>query len=164
MNLDNEIWYDYATSKYQNYGKTSHMGVETRLDFKIVKWLSGVANYTYSRAKNEAGSYSGKYLTSIPMHKANSGFHFTTDFGLSLDLGITYTGTSYIDSANNNKLLSYTTGDTKVSYEYKAMKVSLAIDNLFDKEYNSYGYLSGTTKYFNPAAGRTFTLGVEAKF
>ncbi len=164
MELDNEIWYDYATNKYQNYGKTSHKGIETSLDFKIIQWLSGFANYTYTRAKNRSGSYSGEYLTSIPIHKASSGLHFTTDFGLNWDLAVTYFGTSYIDSANDNKLPSYITAETKVSYVYKAMKVFLAIDNLFDKEYNSYGYVSGTTKYFDPAAGRTFTFGVEAKF
>lgn len=164
MKLDNEIWYDYVTNQYQNYGKTSHKGVETGLDFKIVKWLSGFVNYTYSRAKNETGSYSGKYLTSIPIHKASSGLHFASDFGLSLDLGITYAGTSYIDSANDNKLSSYVTAETKVSYAYKAMKVFLASDNLFDKKYNSYGFVSGNTKYFNPAPGRTFTGGLEVKF
>ncbi|MBU2101807.1 MAG: TonB-dependent receptor, partial [Candidatus Omnitrophica bacterium] len=137
MELDNEIWYDYATNKYQNYGKTSHKGIETSLDFKIVKWLSGFANYTYSRAKNKAGSYSGKYLTNIPMHKASSGLHCTSKFGLSWDLAVTYVGSSYIDSTNNNKLSSFTTADTKVSYEYKAMNVFLAIDNLFAKKFNS---------------------------
>ncbi|MBU0880297.1 50S ribosomal protein L33, partial [Patescibacteria group bacterium] len=37
MELDDEIWYDFATRKYQNYGKTSHKGIETGLDFKINK-------------------------------------------------------------------------------------------------------------------------------
>ncbi|MFH1077111.1 MAG: TonB-dependent receptor [Pseudomonadota bacterium] len=164
MELDNEIWYDYATRKYQNYGKTSHRGIETSLDFKIIKWLSGFANYTYSRAKNETGSYSGEYLTNIPIHKASSGLHFATEFGVSWDLAATYVGRSYIDSTNDNNLSSYVTADTRVSYEYKAMKVFWAIDNLFDKDYNSYGYVSGATKYFNPATGRTFTSGVEVKF
>lgn len=162
--LDNEIWYDYATSQYQNYGKTSHKGLESGLDFRVAKRLSGFANYTYSRAKNETGSYSGKYLTGIPIHKASSGLHFATDWGLSWDIGITYSGSSYIDSTNDNKLSSFVTAETKVSYSYKAMKVFLAIDNMLDKEYNSYGYVSGATKYFNPAAGRTFTGGIEVKF
>jgi len=167
MELDNEIWFDEDAKKYQNYGKTSHKGIETSLDLRIVKWLSGFANYTYSRAKNESGNDSGKYLANIPIHKASSGLHFATEFGLSWDLAVTYVGSSYIDSTNDNKLSSYTTADTKVSYEYKAMKIFLAIDNLFDKEYNCYGYVSGTTtatKYFNPAAGRTFTGGIEMKF
>jgi iron complex outermembrane receptor protein len=164
MELDNEIWYDYATNQYQNYGETSHKGVETGLDFKVAKWLSGFANYTYSRPKNETGSYSGKYLTSIPIHKASSGLYFAADSGLSWAFIVTYVGSSYIDSANDNKLSSYTIADTKISYRYKVMKIFLAIDNLFDEEYNSYGYVSGTTKYFNPAAARTFTAGVEMKF
>ncbi|MFA4889839.1 MAG: TonB-dependent receptor, partial [Candidatus Omnitrophota bacterium] len=109
MGLDDEIWYDYATSKYQNYGKTSHKGIEAGLNFKINKSWSIFANYTYSRAKNENGSYAGKYLTSIPIHKASSGLHFTTEFGLSWDLIVTYIGSSYIDSTNNNKLPSYAT-------------------------------------------------------
>ncbi len=164
MKLDNEIWYDYATSKYQNYGKTSHKGIETGLDFRIIKRLSGFVNYSYSRAKNESGTYSGEYLTNIPIHKASSGLHFATGFGLSWDLAITYIGSSYIDSTNDNKLLSYTTADTKVSFKYKAMKIFLAINNLSGKKYNLYGYTSGNTKYFNPAPERTFTAGVEMKF
>ncbi len=164
MELDNEIWFDNATSKYQNCGKTSHKGIETGLDFKISKSLSGFANYTYSVAKNESGSYKGEYLISIPIYKASSGLHFATDFGLSWDLAITYIGSSYIDSTNDNKLPSYTTADTKVSYQYKAMKIFLAVDNLLDKEYNSYGYVSSNTKYFYPVPGRTFTGGIEVKF
>ncbi|MFA4854772.1 MAG: hypothetical protein WC616_05435, partial [Candidatus Omnitrophota bacterium] len=96
--------------------------------------------------------------------KASSGLHFTTEFGLSWDLIVTYIGSSYIDSTNNNKLPSYATADTKISYQYKMMKIFAGIDNLFDKGYNSYGYVSSNIKYFNPAPGRTFTLGVEAKF
>ncbi len=164
MELDNEIWYDYATRKYQNYGKTSHKGIETSLDFKIIKGVSGFLNYTYSRAKNENGDYSGKYLTNIPLHKASSGLSFATDFGFSWDLGVTYIGSSYIDPTNDNKLLSYTTVDTKISYKYKIMKIFLAIGNLFDKKYNSYGYVSSDIKYFNPATGRTFAGGIEMKF
>lgn len=164
MELDDEIWYDFATRKYQNYGKTSHKGIETGLDFKINKSLSSFANYTYSRAKNESGSDAGKYLTNIPIHKASSGLHFTTEFGLSWDLIVAYIGSSHIDSTNDNKLSSVTTADTKVSYQYKAMKVFLAIDNLLDKEYNSHGFVSRNTKYFNPASGRTFTGGIEVKF
>ncbi|MDP2928127.1 MAG: TonB-dependent receptor, partial [Candidatus Omnitrophota bacterium] len=169
MELDNEIWlerYEDGTSKYQNYGKTSHKGIETGLDFKINKSWSIFANYTYSRAKNENGSNAGKYLTNIPIHKASSGLHFTTEFGLSWDLIVAYIGSSYIDSTNDNKLSSYVTADTKISYQYKMMKIFLAVDNLLDKEYNLYGSVSGTpkTKYFNPAPGRTFTLGAEAKF
>lgn len=164
MGLDNEIWYDYAQSKYNNYGKTSHKGVETSLNFKIIDSLTGFVNYAYTRAKNESGSYAGKYLANIPIHKGSFGLMFETKFGLKVNLAVTGMGDAYIDDANNDKLSGYTTVDTKIAYEHKWWSVFLAIDNLLDKKYNSYGYKSGTTKYFNPAPERTFTVGMEVKF
>lgn len=39
MDLDEEIWYDYSESRYRNYDKTSHRGVETGLSAKIFENL-----------------------------------------------------------------------------------------------------------------------------
>jgi len=164
MELDNEIWYDYAANKYNNYGKTSHEGVETSLDFKIIERLTGFVNYAYTRAKNENGTDAGRYLTNIPMHKGSLGLKGKTKLGMEANLVVTKMGSSYIDSANNDKLSSYTTVDTKIAYEHKWWSVFLAVDNLLNKKYNSYGYKSGTTKYFNPAQARTFTSGIKLTF
>ncbi|MFH0839038.1 MAG: TonB-dependent receptor, partial [Candidatus Omnitrophota bacterium] len=164
MELDDEIWYDYTARKYNNYGKTSHKGIETGFDCKIIKGLTGFVNYTYTRAKNESGDYAGKYLTNIPMHKGSLGLEFETKFGLKTNLVVMKMDDSYIDSTNNDKLSGYTTVDTKFAYEHKWWSVSFAINNLLDKEYNSYGYKSGATKYFNPAPGRTFTFEIGVKF
>ncbi|MFH1519531.1 MAG: TonB-dependent receptor [Candidatus Omnitrophota bacterium] len=161
MELDNEIRYNYDDRQYENYGETSHKGIETSIDFTIIEGLAGFANYTYTRAKNESGTYKGKYLTNIPIHKGSLGINFRTDFGLNINLTATRTGTSYIDNTNSSKLLCYTTVDTKIRYEYKWGTLFLGIDNLLDKEYNSYGLSSKT---FNPAPGRTFTFGTEVKF
>ena len=162
--LDNEIWYDYADEKYKNYGKTSHKGVETSLDFKVIGVLSGLINYTYTRAKNETGNYRGKYLTNIPIHKGSFGMKLKTDFGLETNLIATKVGSSYIDSANDDKLSSYTTVDTKISYEHKWWSAFLAIDNLLNKKYNSYGFKAGSVKKFSPAPGRLFTFGMRVRF
>jgi len=160
MELDNEIWYS-DDGQYKNYGETSHKGIETGLDFTIIEGLTGFANYTYTRAKNESGTYKGEYLTNIPIHKGSFGIRYETDFGLKTNLTITRIGSSYIDSANEDKLPSYITVDTKISYEHKWGILFLGIDNLLNKEYNSYGLSS---RKFNPAPGRTFTFGTEIKF
>lgn len=165
MRLDNEIWYDYAEKKYKNYGKTSHAGAESSLDLKITEALFGFANYTYTRAKNESGNYAGKYLSNIPIHKGSVGLRLETKFGLKANLIVTGLGDSYLDSANDDKLSAYTTVDTKISYGVKDRSVFLAVNNLLDRTYNSYGYKSSTgMKYFNPAAGRTVSAGLEVKF
>jgi len=161
MELDNEIRYNYDDGQYENYGETSHKGIETGLDFTIIEGLTSFANYTYTRAKNESGTYKGEYLTNIPIHKGSFGLRLETDFGFNINLIATRVGTSYIDNTNSSKLSCYTTVDTKIRYEHKWGTLFLGIDNLLDKEYNSYGLSS---KKFNPAPGRTFTFGMEVKF
>ena len=90
--------------------------------------------------------------------------NFRTDFGLKANLILSRVGSSYIDSANDDKLPSYTTVDTKISYGYKCWSMFLAVDNLLDKKYNSYGLKSGSVKKFSPAPERTFTFGMETEF
>ncbi|MBZ9577973.1 TonB-dependent receptor [Patescibacteria group bacterium] len=164
MELDNEIWYDYTQRQYKNYGQTSHKGIETSLTLKIIKELTSFVNYSYTRAKNESGSYDGKYLANIPIHKGSLGVKWETDSGWGANLIVTRVGSSYIDSANDDKLPSYTTADLKLSYTHKWWSLFFAIDNLLDERYNSYGFKSGGVKKFSPAPERTFTFGVEAEF
>jgi len=164
MELDDEILYDYSASQYKNIGETSHKGIETGLDIEVMDGLVGFANYTYTRAKEESGSSSGNYLTNVPIHKGGLGVSYDTDIGLKANLRINRVGSSYLDSANENKLAPYTTMDAKISYKYKIWSAFMAVDNLLDKEYNSYGFKSGSTKKFSPAPKRTFTFGVEVKF
>lgn len=165
MSLDNEIWYDYAQRRYQNCGKTSHKGVETGVSLRLFKGLGAFFNYTYTRAKNKSGDFSGKYLTNIPLHKWDFGVRYETDFGLKANLMFVRPGQGYIDSANEDKLAGYGTVDAKVIYEHKWWEVFFAVNNLFDEQYNSYGYdTTGGTKYFSPAPERTMTVGAGAKF
>lgn len=164
MELDNEIWYSSDDSQYKNYGETSHKGIETGLNFTITERLSGFANYTYTRAKNESGAYQGKYLTNIPMHKGSLGIKLERASGLKINLTVTSIGSSYIDSLNEDKLMSYAIVDAKIGHEYKWGSFFMGIDNLLGKKYNSYGFKSGATKKFSPAPERTFTFGIETKF
>jgi len=165
MELDNEIWYDPDARQYKNYGKTSHKGIETGAELKFTKAFSGFLNYSYARAKNESGKDKGTYLSNIPLHKGSLGMILDTGYGLKANLHLTRLGSSYLDSANSDKLPEYTTLGISFRYEYKRLSTYLSIDNLFDEKYNSYGYKTSTgMKYFSPAPGRTFTLGVGIEF
>ncbi|MFH1504448.1 MAG: TonB-dependent receptor [Candidatus Omnitrophota bacterium] len=161
--LDNEIIYDYPSSKYMNYGQTSHSGVEARLDYEIAQGLKTFVNYAYLRAKDESKG-SSNYLTNIPAHKGNLGISKAWNFGLALEGLLKYTGSSYLDSANTAKLSPNAAADVKISYNRDNWAIFLVIENILDREYNSYGHISSGTKYFSPAANRTFTFGVKAEF
>jgi len=165
MELDNEIWYDPDAKHYKNYGKTSHKGVEAGWEFRFTEALSGFLNYSYTMAKNERGEYKGRYLSHIPLHKGSLGMRLDTGYGLKANLNLTSVCSSYLDSANTDKLPEYTTLDINLRYEYKRLSAYVSIDNLFDERYNSYGYKKSTgVKYFCPAPGRTFALGVGMEF
>lgn len=165
LNVDNEIWYDYNERIYKNYGKTSHKGLETDVNIKLLKGVTGFLNYTYINAKNENGDFKGKHLTNIPEDKGSFGLKFHADSGLETSFTATRYGSSYLDSANLDKLPAYTTVDAKLGYSYKNCSISLSIDNILGKEYNSYGYKNSSgIRYFNPAPGRTFTFSTKISF
>lgn len=165
IKLDNEIWYDYDLLQYKNYGQTSHKGFEAGLDFMIAENLTGFFNYAYTHATNDNGDFVGKHLTNIPLHKWGAGLSSRTSLGLKISLLLTGIGTSYVDQANDEQVAGYTTLDTKVSYEREWLTIFLALDNLLDKKYNSYGYKSSNgLNYFTPAPGRNFTIGAKIKF
>ena len=164
MDVENEITYDYDMRQYMNYGKTLHYGIETGADFIFGESLEGLVNYSYISTKNENGANKGKYLTNIPIQNANLGLRFKTSLGLKINLICSYTGSSYIDVQNQTKLPGYLTIDTKFIYEQKSWSLFFELNNLFDKEYASYGFRSGSTNKFSPAPGRTFNLGASLKF
>jgi outer membrane receptor protein involved in Fe transport len=55
MKIDSEIWYDNASWRYQNYGRTFHDGVELGSDFKVADALTVFGNYAYTRAVDDGG-------------------------------------------------------------------------------------------------------------
>ncbi|MDP2928721.1 MAG: TonB-dependent receptor, partial [Candidatus Omnitrophota bacterium] len=139
MRIDNEIWYDNAPRKYQNYGKTSHDGVESGIDFKVIDRASVFGNYTYVRAINESGDFKDKFLTNVPINKGSIGINICTDFGLKAYIASTWIGKAFIDSANDDKLGHYNTLDAKISYKYRWLEAFFSVHNILNKEYNSSG-------------------------
>lgn len=164
MDLNNEIWYDNATRRYQNSGKTSHDGLESGIDYKVVDWMSTFANYTNVRAINRNGDFRKKYLTNVPINKGTIGANIYTNFGLKAYIASTWVGETYIDSANDDKLGRYNTTDMKVSYKYRQFEVFFSVYNMLDKMYNSSGYKSARINYFTPEPGRTFEVGLKGDF
>jgi iron complex outermembrane receptor protein len=164
MRIDNEIWYDNATRKYQNYGKTAHDGVETAVDFKLFDWATAFGNYTYVRAVNENGDFAGEFLTNVPINKGSAGINIYTDFGLKAYLVSTWVGRTYIDSGNDDTLGFYNTLDGRISYKYRWCEIFVAAHNLLDREYNSSGYKSLRVNYFTPEPARTFEFGISGNF
>jgi iron complex outermembrane recepter protein len=164
MKINNEIWYDNASRKYQNYGRTFHDGVELGADYKVAKPLKLFGNYTYSRAVNDTDELKNKFLVNAPINKGTVGMEVDTGFGLKACASSTWIGTAYIDSANLDTLGHYNTVDVKISYKYRWFEAYFSIKNMFNKKYNSSGYKSANINYFTPEPGRTLEFGVSGDF
>jgi outer membrane receptor protein involved in Fe transport len=164
MKIKNEIWYDNASRKYQNYGRTFHDGVELCADYKVTKGLKAFGNYTYSRAVNDTDELKNKFLTNVPINKGSVGLDMSTRFGLKAYICSTWVGTTYIDAANLDTLGRYNTVDVKISYKYRRLEACFSVKNMFNTKYNSSGYKSGNIKYFTPEPGRTLEFGVNGNF
>lgn len=164
MKVDNEIWYDYSEKKYKNYGKTIHNGIEAKVEASLDMGLNGFCNYTYNNAKNDGGINDGKFIPNVPPHKVSLGLSYFSSFGLSTNLILTKVEEFYIDDPNTVKLDGFLNAKFGASYKYGLIKVFVDIDNLFNKRYYPYGYMSGTTKYLNPAPEkRVYLAGFEIK-
>ena len=164
MKIKNEIWYDTATRRYQNYGRTFHDGLEASADLKVTDGFSLFGNYAYTRAVNDSEELKNRFLTNVPINKGTAGVNIYTKSGVSAYVTSTWVGKAYIDQANDDTLGHYATVDTKVSYRYRWCEVFFSVYNLFDKEYNSSGYKSVRVNYFTPEPGRTYAFGISGDF
>ena len=91
----------------------------------------------------------GKTPTATPDHTASLFINYAMPpnsalEGLSLGLGIRYSGKSYADSDNTLKVPSATVADVAVRYTAGNFLASLSVSNVFDKEYVAACASAGT--------------------
>jgi iron complex outermembrane recepter protein len=82
-----------------------------------------------------------------------------------------YVSSQYLDNTENTdrQLEAYFVNDLRMSYEFstkplKAVVLSLLVNNVFNIEYSSNGYVYGSTPYLFPQAGTNFMAMVSLKF
>jgi iron complex outermembrane receptor protein len=135
-----------------NAGRAKSQGVEVALSQRLEFGLRWFANYTYTDAvikENAAVPASvGKYVTNIPQNMVNLGVDW--EHGPLL---VSFTGrhVSKIFSSDANTDIvegvpgsydPYTTADVKLAYKLtKLLTASVAIDNLFNKEYSQFYWM-----------------------
>ncbi len=149
--IEDLIYSTTVTSTYQtkvNAGKADIKGFEVEGRQKFDFGLALFANYTYNNATmrdNDANPDSeGKRLTFVPREMFNVGFETQQGPFLARCVG-RYVGKRYSDDLNrdrtNGVYLSYDpyfVVDAKVSYDItKFIRASLAVDNIFDRDYFS---------------------------
>jgi len=113
-------------------------GIELDLSARLSNRTTLLFNYADSDTDYSSGPFSGNALSGSPSQ--SGGFWVTHDLiktrnrGLSLSLGLNYTGEFYATDANNVRLPNYLQVDTGLQYEWKNWRFRLNVYNLLNEE------------------------------
>ncbi len=172
----NGIQYPFST----NVGNSIHQGLETYIEFNPVKaffehkqWsISFFNSLALINAKYVTGEYRGNFVAYAPSRIERFGTNlnkgrFSTTFLIST------TAKSYSDARNSNSpsadavagvIPSYTVLDWSGTWRIKNYKIKFGVNNLADQRY----FTLRTGEYpgpgIIPSIGRSFYLGIGAKF
>ena len=189
---------DVGASIRTNVAKSYRTGVELEMRFAILHNLNWSANLTLSKNKlknfmevlydygdnfDQFIEVKNKYretdISFSPKVIAGSSITYTIVKSLEVALLSKFVGKQYLDNTSNNQrqIDSYFIQDVRLSYSLtpkgmRSISLSLLLNNLLDKKYQSngytYGFLGGATSYrqnyYYPQAGRNFMLMLALRF
>lgn len=138
-NTTNQIDFDLNTYTYGNLNKTSAEGFEVIADVNPIDSLNLSANYTYTLSKDRA---TGLDLRRRPRHSFSIRGDYVWNGGLATGATVRYSGSSYEDVANTDKLESYVLVDLTARYPITDMvELTARVENIFDENYaTAQGY------------------------
>ncbi len=146
-----------------NISKVRAQGIELELQYNVTRELYGFLNYTFNESKimddDVDSTLEGNYLSNSPLNKLNLGLTYDDPEILTVGLRVSYVDDSYDDNENTAELDSYWTFDVKFARNFgKHVRLSFAIENLFDEEYD----IPSFTTFKSP--GRLWSLGLTLGF
>jgi iron complex outermembrane receptor protein len=142
----------YLTNAAEATGK----GVELEMTALVAKGLKLMARFGYNHVefdkfKDVKGDYAGNKNPYAPIYTFNIGAQYRFQNGIYARADLIGYGEMYLDRANEYKRDAYEIVNAKIGYETEHFDFYLYGKNIFDKEYNSYGYYNGYyTIYSNP--------------
>lgn len=177
IDLKDEIFYDPNAAGNNNYDKTRRRGVDIGCEFNMLDLFDiGFLDkfdvnidYAHQNAQFNGGMNSKKYIPMVPKNLANVGIKLGFLDNIYFSIFGRYVGARYAinDTANATPMIKPNfVVDTKLSYEKDDVEVFAVVNNIFDKEYDSYVVKSAfsSTKAYYPAPEVNFDFGVNVKF
>ncbi len=170
-----QVEYGFRT----NTGNSIHKGVESYIEFNLLKYLNQLSKYglsifnsfSYIDATYTSGEFKGNRVEAATKYINRIGVIFNTR-SFSSTFQINSIGDAFGDASNvkisDNPIAgyipAYTVIDFSASYKIKNYAIKAGINNLTGKSY----FTRRTDEYpgpgIIPAVGRSIYLGVSAKF
>lgn len=161
---------------YRNQGNTVHNGIESRVTINPNNGIQFNATYNYIHATfqdqgpDNSSSIEDNDVPGIPDHRLNLSLSYQIKKILS-ELSYQYVSQYFADNLNTAQNEAYATLDAKISFarplgdsSYR-IQPFINVNNILDERYNgsiipnAFG-----NRYFEPAAGRNFQIGLSVSF
>ena len=128
-----------------NAGSSTLKGLELEGHYRSDVGVSVFANLAVSKTRYDdfvVGSkdYSGNEFAYAPERTGALGVGFDRGLGFNAFLIANYTGESYLNNENTNKLDSYVVTNLRLGYTAIDWKLNAFVNNVFDTDANSYEY------------------------
>jgi len=165
-------------ASFTNANKTSRSGAELSISSELDNNISLYGAYTLLNAKFDA-DYTNALNNSIKSGDRIPGTYKTQLFGevawkysplgFSTALEGRYNSKVYVDDANSDTAPSYTIFNLRAGFTQNLANWRLSeyirVENMFDKDYiGSVRINDGNQRFFEPAAGRNYLIGLSAQY
>ncbi len=153
----------------ENVGPVYRYGLESTLSRKFSEAISIKGNLTLLKAEFADGQFDGQDVPLVPNITASAGINWKIKPWLNLNTVITYEGERRLandEQGHFNKLSDFTLWDLDLKGGYRSFTWSASVNNLLDKDHQTFGTASDTTpgKYsVQTLPGRTYFIRVGLK-
>ena len=143
---------------YLNVARSEAHGLEGTAALTL-GGLTVDGNYSWIVAedRSEGSAHFGNWLPRRPRHSANASASYAFGFGLELGAALRWSGKSYDNASNAQRLDDYTLVDLRAEVALSdAVKLFARAENLFDEQY--------MTAYRYGSLGRSIYAGIRGRF
>ncbi|RKS14421.1 TonB-dependent receptor [Flavobacterium sp. 120] len=143
--VNSALWYLFLEQEFvyvgdagiiEPSGKSKRMGAELGLRYQLNDWLyfDADANYTYARSIDEPKGQN--YIPLAPDFTTTGGLSFQKVNGFSGGIRYRYLKNRPANEDNSIVAKGYFISDLNVNYQYKNINFGIAVENIFDTEWN----------------------------
>ncbi|HLO61154.1 MAG TPA: TonB-dependent receptor [Bacteroidales bacterium] len=164
----------------RNAGKSLRSGIEMAASWHATDFLNISGNLTLSvnrtdyKTPDSEGNlieYKNTELSFSPSIVSGGQVQFFPFKNLEIDWMAKYVGKQYLDNTQNEalKLNAYFVNDARVSYfifgnKIPDLEISILVNDLFNRKYESNGYVYDGYAYYYPQAGTNFISSLKIRF
>jgi hypothetical protein len=143
--VNSALWYLFLEQEFvyvgdagiiEPSGKSKRMGAELGLRYQLNDWLyfDADANYTYARSIDEPKGQD--YIPLAPDFTTTGGLSFQKVNGFSGGIRYRYLKNRPANEDNSIVAKGYFVSDFNINYQYKNINFGIAVENIFDTEWN----------------------------